>query len=899
MRLLSITVKNYRIHQEVKVDFDAARTLIGGANESGKSTLVEAAHRVLFLKAKVTGKVLQGMKSTLHTDHPKVLLSFEAGGKVWEVEKRFSGASGQARLSILGGQSWHGEEAESKLAEVLGTDGSVSREKDLLMLWPHLWVWQGRSGDDPADQATEHRDALVQRLQSEGLAAVMQSDFDQRVKDRIAAAYEELFTATGKAKAGSKPEVARLRLEEMEAALLGAQEAAGRLEEAVGAFGVAESVLKGVDAVLPGLLKELKATQEKLVKVGDLRGLEKEQWRVVKDAELALMQLRKEEEGLRELRRQVMETETVLKPLEERLQELEGALKEAGEARQRSEVRHRELAEALRSGRARLDLAVALVAVFEKGEAREILAKRAAEAGQVAAEMNGLREALASLPNLAAAEVAKLRSLETDWQKAMVVRDATAAELMVLVSDAEEVRVDGDLLKAGEAKVLAEEVEISIGKGTRLRLRPGGGTSLAAARSNVEEAERKLREALGKWSARDVEQAVQWFEKAESLRHDGKRLRERWNGLGGEKVAADLEAAEMACRTAEAEMLRRKEGLTMDGETLPDSLLSARLWVKEMEGMLSENDKAEREARAMADEARVQLEKVETGRGKQLEMLTEKRQLLGELRLRMRVVEEKYADSAAREEAMSMAVRAAESSQSMLEGTRRLLAELQPELLERDGERLGRSVANQEQQRRTAETQMAVARSQLVLDGRVDPESDVQQARARVAEAREVFMMEQRRAKAVERLFQLFAESRGAIDRRLVQPLANRVSGYLQCVFGPGAELRVLVAEDGKLGFEISRSGGGGAFGFESLSGGAKEQVAAAVRLAMAEILATQHDGCLPLVFDDAFAYADPLRVQQMQRMLDLAATRGLQVVVLTCNPGDYAGFGGVEVRIG
>jgi hypothetical protein len=83
-----------------------------------------------------------------------------------------------------------------------------------------------------------------------------------------------------------------------------------------------------------------------------------------------------------------------------------------------------------------------------------------------------------------------------------------------------------------------------------------------------------------------------------------------------------------------------------------------------------------------------------------------------------------------------------------------------------------------------------------------------------------------------------------------------------------------------------------GAFDFLTLSGGAKEQLAAAVRLAIAEIVAQDHGGCLPVVFDDAFAYSDPKRVETLQGMLDLAAERGLQVIVLTCNPSDYAGLG-------
>ena len=49
MRIKSVILRQYRLHRELKIDLDDSRTLIGGANESGKSTLVEAVHRAFFL----------------------------------------------------------------------------------------------------------------------------------------------------------------------------------------------------------------------------------------------------------------------------------------------------------------------------------------------------------------------------------------------------------------------------------------------------------------------------------------------------------------------------------------------------------------------------------------------------------------------------------------------------------------------------------------------------------------------------------------------------------------------------------------------------------------------------------------------------------------------------------
>ena len=66
----------------------------------------------------------------------------------------------------------------------------------------------------------------------------------------------------------------------------------------------------------------------------------------------------------------------------------------------------------------------------------------------------------------------------------------------------------------------------------------------------------------------------------------------------------------------------------------------------------------------------------------------------------------------------------------------------------------------------------------------------------------------------------------------------------------------------------------------------------------MAEVLATEFDGTLPLIFDDAFVNSDPERLERLQRMLDVAASRQLQVIILSCTPHDYVGLGARTVRL-
>ena len=55
MRLLHCHLRQVRLHGDLQVSFAPGLTLIGGPNEAGKSTLVEALHRTLFLRAAATG----------------------------------------------------------------------------------------------------------------------------------------------------------------------------------------------------------------------------------------------------------------------------------------------------------------------------------------------------------------------------------------------------------------------------------------------------------------------------------------------------------------------------------------------------------------------------------------------------------------------------------------------------------------------------------------------------------------------------------------------------------------------------------------------------------------------------------------------------------------------------
>ena len=898
MRLLSVTLRNYRVHKELSVSFDPSRNLIGGPNESGKSTLAEAIHRALFLRAKTGGGIQKEMASSIHHGEPEVSLRFEACGATWELEKRFAGSKGSTRLTGAGMTALKDDEADSKLSEILKTEsGGRANASQLASTWSHLWVWQGSSGEDPAGHASIHKDTLVQRLQKDGIAAVMQSATDQRVRERIAGAYDELFTGTGKPKAGSKPELARFQLAKAEEDLQRARETAARLDQAVSEHARAEKEIAESASVLPGLRDQQAATEAKLTLVKELRSQEETQLRAFQAATATREQISKDDAKILQLHQQVATARTTLVPAEEKQTALTLEEETARAASKAAEMSHSQAADAVRQVRLHHDLATAILGALEKSEAHQRLAVRSQEADTVRLDLSRVQTELSKLPVLTSKDLTTLRKLDREANQATATLEAMATGIELLQSDIP-VTLDGQPLTAGESRILADVGELAIGDGTRLRIRPGGGSSLSEARALAASAQGSFSDALARHTLRDLDQAGTVFEQRQALEQQIAQLETRWKALGGESLATELATAVTAMNAADAEVQRRKDALGNDTiAPFPTDLADALALLSSSQEKLSQAETAESSARRSTEQNRTRLEAAADALQRHREQIASARQAQRDLETSIKVLEETHGDATARQTALTQARETEKLASDQLTATRESLADLAPETLTADLERFQRAITQQENRRREAEDRRTTARAHLTLDGSSDPQADLSHALARSETARELNASEQRRAKAIEKLHQLFSSSREAIDRSLVQPLADRISGYLQCLFGPGAEVRVNLSDTGIEGLDLIRAGDP-AFGFSSLSGGAKEQVAAAVRLAMAEILATDHDGCLPILFDDAFAYTDPERAQSLQRMLNLAALRGLQVIVLTCAPADYSAFGAEECRL-
>ena len=143
------------------------------------------------------------------------------------------------------------------------------------------------------------------------------------------------------------------------------------------------------------------------------------------------------------------------------------------------------------------------------------------------------------------------------------------------------------------------------------------------------------------------------------------------------------------------------------------------------------------------------------------------------------------------------------------------------------------------------------------------------------------------RARAARLLRSVMTRHRDTTRQRYVEPYRAELQRLGRPVFGPTFEVDI----DSDLCIR-SRTLNGVTVPYESLSGGAKEQLGILARLAGAALVAKED--AVPVVVDDALGFTDPDRLAKMGEVFDTVGTHG-QVIVLTCSPDRYDGVKGAH----
>ncbi|CDQ45891.1 AAA family ATPase [Mycolicibacterium neoaurum] len=184
-------------------------------------------------------------------------------------------------------------------------------------------------------------------------------------------------------------------------------------------------------------------------------------------------------------------------------------------------------------------------------------------------------------------------------------------------------------------------------------------------------------------------------------------------------------------------------------------------------------------------------------------------------------------------------------------------------------------------EREAAATALAEISAALKVYGSQGRRGALDAAEAEREHAHGEFLRVGRRARAAGLLRTVMLRHRESARLRYVEPFRAEIERLGRLVFGPDFEVDI----DTDLTIR-SRTLAGTTVGYESLSGGAKEQMGIVARLACASLVAKEDT--VPVVIDDALGFTDPERLTKMAAVFDAVGGDG-QVIVLTCSPDRYA----------
>ena len=902
MRLLSARVRDYRLHRDLSISFDPKFTVIAGPNQSGKSTLAEALHRALFLPVKTGGELLKSMQSDPFMAEPEVELCFEAAGHRWELRKRFAGSRGSASLRDSAGRSLQGEDAEERLAELVGT-AAVARNRgaadQLKERWGHLWVWQGSASSNPLGLSTDgyDHDRLVEQLQA-GAELGVQSPLDLAVIDDIQNRWSAVYTAGGanrapQVKRGSGLQLARAAVAEAQDDLDTIADQIAQLAEAEQAFQAAEAELELVRQTLPGRQSERTDLEKQLVRCKELESAIALAQPQLQAAEKQRDDLLHDHKQLQELQQQRVTLEAAKAPdldrlnvLQEQLAALELARGQALESLEQQEAAASEAsaaATALEGHQRRLQQRLDQARLLSQLELLNTNQARFAE----------LQADLAQLPELSARDVEQLRQRETAVRDARVRAEALSAGIEVIRAG-RTIRVDGRELAAGARCLLSEPALLQVGDDVELRLTPGDGSSAAEAGAVLEAAAQAFAAELQRWNVSTVDEAATAERRRSDLLAEQQRLIEQRGGADPDELRRQLNNLN--------ETIEEQPALDPEEASLSTEAVDQRL--RESELQLNAARQQRDTAAASTRERRTELEQCTTrleGHKREIaaaeSALRERENQTITVHALIHALHERHGSA----EALADALAQASQRFTELAGD---LAKLQGELNELGGDSLKRQAAALDQeinslelQEREASDKRIRAESRLHADGQVDLQSELEQKQAELESRLEEQERLEKEAGMLTLLRRLLEEEQNAMATQYTAPLTERIGIYLAEVFPEAPQANL--SYDARKGFQQLewRRGNEAVFGFDVLSTGAREQFAAALRVTMAEVLAKAYEGTLPVLFDDAFANSDPERQAGVYRMLETASRQGLQVILLTCDP-ERSQDGGATERI-
>ena len=896
MRLINCVVENVRVHSNLPIDFSPKITLIGGANETGKSSLIDAIHRTLFLKATASGAPIEALRSKLYLGHPTVQIKFEVKDENYILRKKFSGANGQVILSNeVNGKQLSGAIAEEYLAILLGVKESLGSKQAKTILpsrWAHLWVMQGSSGDDllKEDKSFYDFDSLLRQLDKKGGAAIQQSTQDQRVVREIEREIESNFTSRNVKKNSALWQ----RQDEFEKAKQNMEITDSKLREyelaSTDLVEITNNIEQLNNNVLPKLFERKKTI---LLKAESLKELERDISLTEKDLKPLKLRyefLQKSFFTINNLQEGVMNKEKALETLQN---------KKYGQKPQEFKLINeletkKEIYFSLKSNLQREDQRKNLLQLLlEQSRIEEIIFNLKSDlkkSENIFKKREELQQQLKALPKINRKELQLLQSLNQKLRDTLTRQDAMAVGIKVLQSN-QVIRLNGEELRIGQQKQLSKIFQIDVGEGVSFEIKPGGIDALNNLQIQYQNQKKELASELSRLGLESIPIAEKYLDQRVTYENQLSVLEE----ITQENIQTKqkkLEKLELNAVEIKKQLIIYESCFNdlLKEAPLPNSASGLEDLYQQIKQTFIGTNKAFDNADSELKSAQSNLEKFKNNQFEDESNSKVIESQLNDLKQNLSFAKKDHKDQALLKTQINTLKNQIQELDTHLEAQKNQVKSFEEndsssELLIIESE-----IKSFEKEKEKLISEKGAAKKTCENISSSNPYEAVDKANVQLETARVDYETLKRLTDAHKLLQELFSNAQLDLSIRYTRPLAQSINNYLKSfnTDSPIAELSLDQAS-GFSGLKLRR--GNEIYDFDQLSGGMKEQLTAALRLSMADVLKSQHDGCLPLVFDDAFTNSDPKRIEVVKKMLKSAVDKGLQVILLTCDPKAYEKF--------
>jgi len=838
--------------------------VVCGPNEVGKSSMLEALDLLLTYRDRSSHRDVKAVKPANADVGAQVEAEISTGPYRFVYRKRFHKKAMteleiiEPRREQLSADEAH-ERVEAMLAETLDTK-----------LWDAQRVLQSASTNAVNLSGS---DALARALDAAGGETDATPSGDESLLiDRIEAEYQKYFTGTGKPTGVWKAAAERLKTAAADEARW--RQAVDEVNDRVAEHESLTASLRELEDSLAPATARMAAARKAYQALAELRE-ELNQARLVANAAAANSANSTASYGQRqqliEDGKRRGETLVALQTTLAEAEQQEAATKEAAEAATAAAA---ESAAALSAAQQRFDAAKATA---EACAARETAAKLAARVEGIDAIEKELAGIAAELGAILLTEKA-LAGIEQQWAAvqrldAQLQADSAAVEF---TAPAElTVTVDGQprSLSAGESWTQPASAAVVVEAPGVLTVRIAPGASAVKLHADLEAAQQLLDQELAAAGVPDIEAARALDARRRSLTESRTTHTAKLEGLCSGEDPAALRAQLAGLRATDSEDELDPEAAAIELKAAVEALSPARsdADVKQKAAVV-----ATAAHTAKVTEATVARDRLKTA---EAEFVTVRDQLTT---LRAALSDDTVAAQAT----------AAAEEQSKADAAVAALAERydakDPGAIDAELADASAAVTTITGQRDAAKMRLHTLTAELGVIGSEGRQGRLDEAQAELERARADHVRIGERADAVQLLRSTMIRHRDNTRARYVQPYRTELERLGRDVFGDDFEVDV----DTELTIQ-TRTLDGCTVPYESLSGGAREQLGILARLAGAALVAKEDT--VPVIIDDALGFADPERLDRMRKVLGDLGGRG-QVIVLTCTPGRYDGVAGAEV---